>query len=404
MTTTRTVYLEESRTPIYRRIAHALGVELTRSGLEVMLVKPDGFNSVSFQQFLLKQSGAAYVTNAASNIIQSKQPGKDEYFFENFPGKMVFLHQDAILGGLNLLSGISKLQAWQRVAERSAHLCIEADNIGDLASVGIHHARLVPHASEVPATEPSLDGFEYGASFVGHAVPSMYYQPTGNSPRFRQLMDDAVQARRQDFAAKLEPSVKAYSEQALDGLGDANDQAVLRVAQAQWLRNQITGQSMPLRGWVFEQCGIAPLDIFGGDPAYLHGVARNLQVERPGVRYHPAVYEPADVQRVFNKSKVSINVSSLQFDHAVVNRFHDVIMSGGLCLTDARDGLPELTSAHADLSYRTLDELRDRAEYFSKPENAKARAAVIKQVQQDVARNSGYAILAREIAQSLNEL
>ena len=401
---TRTVYIEESRTPIYRRIAHALGAELTRCGLEVLLVKPDGFNSLSFEQFLLNQGDAAYVSNASSNIIQSKQPGKDEYFFENFPGKLIFLHQDAILGGINLLSGISKLQAWQRVAQRSAHLCIEADNVVDLASVGIHHAKVVPHASEVPATEPSLDGFEYGASFVGHAVPSMYYAPTSHSQRFRQLMDDLVQARRRDFAAPLEPSVKAYADQALDGLGDENDQAILRVAQAQWLRNQITGQSMPLRGWVFEQCGIAPLDIFGGDPAYLHGVARNLQVERPGVSYHPAAYEAADVQRVFNKSKVSINVSSLQFDHAVVNRFHDVIMSGGLCLTDARSGLSDLTSAHADLSYRTLDDLRDRTEYFSRPENARARAALIKQVQQDVARNSGYPVLAQFILKSLKEL
>lgn len=402
--TTRTVYIEESRTPIYRRIAHALGAELSRCGLEVMVVKPDGFNSLTFQQFLLKQGGAAYVSNAAGNIIQSKQPGKDEYFFENFPGKMIFLHQDAILGGINLLSGISKLQAWKRVAERSAHLCIEADNVQDLASVGITRAEVVPHASEVPATEPSLDGFDHGATFVGHAVPSIYYQPTGDSQRFRQLVDGAVQARRQDFGTPLEPSVKAYADQALDGLGDANDQAVLRVAQAQWLRNQITGQTMPLRGWVFEQCDIAPLDIFGGDPAYLHNVARNLQVQRAGVGYHPAVYEPADVQRVFNKSKVSINISSLQFDHAVVNRFHDVIMSGGLCLTDARSGLADLTSSHEDLSYRTLDDLKDRTEYFSKPENARARAALIKAVQKDVAQNSGYALLAQLIVKNLNAL
>ncbi len=403
---TRTVYIELSKTPIYRRIAQALGAELVRHGLEVMAVKPEGFNSTTFHQFVTQQGGdrAVYVSSASSNAIQSKQQESDTFFFEHFPGKLVFLHQDAILGGLDLLSGISKLQAWRRVAARAAHLCIEADNISDLASVGIGNARLVPHASEIAAAEPAVDGFAYGTSFVGHAVPSMHYAVTGSSQRYRALIDGAVQARRTDFASPLEPRMKAYADQAIDGLGTPFDQAVLRVAQAQWLRNEITGQTLPLRGWVFEHCGIASMDIFGGDPAYLHGIARQLQVDRPGMRYHPAVYEPAEVQAVFNRSRVNLNISSLQFDHAVVNRFHDVILSGGLCLTDARSGLPALTSAHAELSFRTLDELRDRAAYFSRPENARQRALLVKAVQQDVARNSGYPVLARAIVEALDGL
>lgn len=146
------------------------------------------------------------------------------------------------------------------------------------------------------------------------------------------------------------------------------------------------------------------MTIFGGDPAYLHSVARDLQIDRPGVNYHPAVYEPNEVQRIFRQSKININVSSMQFDYAVVNRFHDVIMSGGLCLTDARSGLADLTSSHEDVSFRTLDELRDRAEYFSRPENAQQRALLIKSIQKDIANNSGYPLLAKTIISTLQEL
>ena len=45
-------FLEESPTPIYARIARALGQELARRGHEVMLVKPAGFNTTTFPEFL----------------------------------------------------------------------------------------------------------------------------------------------------------------------------------------------------------------------------------------------------------------------------------------------------------------------------------------------------------------
>ncbi|MDB5895119.1 MAG: hypothetical protein JWQ88_2650 [Rhodoferax sp.] len=400
----KTIYIEDSRTPIYRRIAQSLGTELLRRGFEVLLIKPDGFNSASFHEFLQGQGGAAYVSNASSNAIQARRPDSGAFFFESFPGRLIFLHQDAILGGMGLLNGIGKLQAWQRVAMRSAHLCIEADNVADLQAVGIENAQLVGHASETLPAEPSLQAFDFEASFVGHVVPAGHYPPSGASPRFQALIAAALEARRKDLGCAIEPLVKAYAEQALDGLGTADDQAVLRVAHAQWLRNEITGQTLPFRGWAFEQCGIERLAIFGGDPAYLHNVARNLRVERPGVAYHPAVYEPQDVQRVFNRSRVNINISSLQFDHAVVNRVHDVFMAGGLCLTYARDGLAQLTAAHAEISFRTLGELRDRAAYFTRPAAAAERAALIRRVQQDILHNAGYPLLTQSIAEALSRL
>ena len=50
----RTVFIEESRTPIYRRIAQALGAELVRNGLQGLMIKPDGFNASSFHEFVSK--------------------------------------------------------------------------------------------------------------------------------------------------------------------------------------------------------------------------------------------------------------------------------------------------------------------------------------------------------------
>ncbi len=402
----RTVYIELSPTPIYRRIAQALGAELMRQGVEVLAVKPEGFDSNSFARFIGQAGGAgvAYVSSALSNTIQLRRPGTDTYYFEGFAGPVIFVHQDAILGGLDVLAGISRLQAWRRISARSAHLCIEADNVADLASVGITHTQRVAHASETVATEPLRDGFAHAASFVGHAVPSGSHVPDTDSLQLQQLLADAMRARREDFSTPLEPMVKAYADRALEGLGTVADQAVLRVAQAQWLRSRITSLTLPLRGWMFEHCGLDALDIFGGDPAYLHGIDRQLQVERPGVFYHPAEYAPEGLQRIYQRSRVSLNLSSLQFDYAVVNRFHDVFMSGGLCLTDSRSGLAELTSLHAEVSYRTVEELHERALHFARPEHARERALLIEAIQQDVARHSGYEQLVRAIVRALQGL
>lgn len=398
----RTVFIEESRTPIYRRIAQALGAELVRNGLQVLMIKPDGFNASSFHEFVSKQSEAVYISNSVNNAIQQKVPGQERYFFEQFPGKVIFLHQDAILGGADVMTGISKLQAWQRVAQRTAHLCIEPDNVVDLRGLGIE-AKVVPHATEIVATEPRLTDFEYEASFVGHVVPSAY-MPTFSDQRVQSLVDGAVNGRKTDLSFRIEPLVRTCSDTALVGLGTAADQATLKVAVAQWLRSQISSQGMPFRGWLFENCDIGPLTVFGGDPAYLHRIERNLSIERPGISYRPAAYELQDIKSVFNNSKISINLSSMQFDHAVVNRFHDVTMSGGLCLTDARSGLAELTSAHEDVSYTTLQELRDRAHYFSKQENAAQRALLIERIQKDIAKNSGYDLLVKAILSTLNAM
>lgn len=397
------VYLEDSNTPIYRRIVRALGAELTRCGMEVLLVNPDGFDNSTFHQFISQAGESVYISNRSDNAILEKLSGTEIFFFEIFPGKLIFLHQDTFLGDSSLLECISKLRAWKRVDKRAVHLCIEPDNVADLASVGITRATVVNHATEIEPAEPRIDNFEYGASFVGHVIPSTY-MAMENEQRIQDLGTEAIQLRCSDFSRPLEPLVKAYSDATLSGLGNQDDQAILQVACRQWLRNEITGLTLPLRGWMFENCGIQPLTIFGGDPAYINGVVRNLQVERTGVDYHPAVYDAKEVQHLYNKSWVSINISSLQFDHAVVNRFHDIIMSGGLCLTDARSGLKELTSAHAEVSWRTLDELRERTDYYSRPENAQQRAKLIKAIQKDIACNSGYPMLAQAIIGAINAL
>ncbi|MDP4299681.1 glycosyltransferase family protein [Leptothrix discophora] len=388
-------FLEESPTPIYARIARALGQELARRGHEVMLVKPAGFSTTTFPEFLRGQPQAVYLSTAGSNVIQQRADARAGHFFEDFPGRLIFLHQDALLGGLSFEAAQSRLRAWQRVADRSAHLCIEPDSVTALAAVGIERAAWVPHASEFAPTPPLDTGdCRHGASFVGHALP-WSYQPRMASASLEQLLAGLLEQRSAQLDTPLHPALLPWVDRSLaafSGMPDASDVGVSRQAYVHWLRGQCNLRTMAFRGRLLEQAaeaGMTDVTVYGGDPAYLHRVDRQATLGH-GIRHEPPVYDDATVHGIYRSSACSINISSLQFDHAVVNRVHDVFMAGGLCLTDRRPGLPELTREHAAISYATPDELHDRVRHFSNPRHATQRRLLIEAVQRDVMAHSGY--------------
>lgn len=394
------VVVENSRTPIYNRIAIALGREFAAQGAQVSIINAPDLSNQDYADFLATVGDAVYVTNASSNLINQCPVGREEFFFERFQGRLVFLHQDTLLGGLGVLEGVAKLMAWVRTAHRSVHLCIEPSCITALQQLGIAHAHWVPHASETPVANPQTSDFAFDASFVGHVMPSRH-QARHHVPRLQQFIDACLDLRRHDFSQPLHDKVQAYVDEAHAGMGTPVDRTLLGISQQEWVRTQISLQTMTERGWLLENAALPKLDIFGGDPAYLHGVVRREALQVAGVRTHAPVYDPVEIQRVFRSSRVNINYSSLQFDHAVVNRFHDITMAGGLCLTDARSGLAELTDRHEDISFRNVDELRDKVAYFSKPANMKKRVLLIKQIQADVINRSGYSILVDRVMNAL---
>lgn len=398
-------FLEGSATAIYDRIARAMGRELARRGKEVMLIQPAAFHVQGFQDFLRSRAtDDVYVSMTGANLVQRRPEGAAEFFFELFRGPIVFVHQDAILGGIDFDTALARLQAYKRVAHRAWHLCIEPDTVAALQAAGIEGAGWVPHASEFAPAEP-LDtaACAHAASFVGHVLPSAV-QPRAGSAGVNALMEAALHLRREHLGAPVQPLLQRFADRAGEAFGPGVETAALRVAHVHWLRSQFTTHTMPFRGWVLEQADLPDLTVFGGDPAYLHRVDRCLTLPSPGVTHRPAVYDPAEVQALFRRSACSVNISSLQFDHAVVNRVHDVFMAGGLCLTDALGGVATLTREHAEISFRSPEELRERAAYFADPRNSARRTALIRAVQQDLLAHTGYGPIGERVLEALQRL
>jgi hypothetical protein len=396
-----TAYLEDSGTPIFARIAKALGTQLAAAGLNALLIKPSGFDQASYLAYL-RSLGAdtVYISNAQRNIIQHRLPGKPTHYFEHFAGRLVFLHQDSILSSHEFAAGLSLFQAWQRIAGRSLHLCIEPSSVQTLQAAGISNVHLVPHASEIVPAVPPGEGFAQALSFVGHVLPSEYHQSSG-SASVDALVQRLFERRQADFSASLQAELERFTASALEGLASEAENTVFRQVYAMWLRRELKLQSMRFRGWVFEAAELESVDIVGGDPGYIVGVDRSLRIEREHLRYRAPEYELTALNRIYSSSLVSLNITSLQFDHAVVNRFHDVFLAGGLCLTDRREGLAGLTGHHAELSFASLPEMEERVRYWSRPDKRRERALLIAAVQQEIVAKSGYPRLVQEIRRFL---
>jgi Glycosyl transferases group 1 len=387
------ILVEDSATPIYRRIVGALRAALEAQGARVELVRPvaGAGGAKELLSLLERRAQAVYLTTNDLNAIQQRVPGSGEYFFERFDGRLVFLHQDSVLSSIRDEPELTqRLAAFTRVAARSAHLCIEADNVPLLRALGIARAQRVPHASELKAQAPLAEGLEHDLSFVGHVLPWSAVRLTADTA-LDQRLQGLIERRRTDFTLALGPHF-AVAAAALP-----HPDLLREVARTLWQRSLVNAVSTLFRGAVIGAAELPGLTVFGGDPAYLHGQSATRTLAGAAVTHRPPVYDVGELARVYRASAVSLNISSPQFDYAVPNRFHDVVMSGGLCLTDRRSGLSDLTDLHEQVSYRTLEELRDKAAYFAHPGNRARRAELVRALQRDVAERSGYAALAAHV-------
>ena len=102
------------------------------------------------------------------------------------------------------------------------------------------------------------------------------------------------------------------------------------------------------------------------------------------ITYHKPVFERDQVIDIFSTSKINVNITSLQFDTAVINRVMDCAAAGGFILTDRKDQLYELTSVADEISYRTIDELNYKIDYFMQPEHQKYREEIRRQLRREL--------------------
>ena len=402
----RTFLLETSRTPIYQRIIDSFRAAFVNLGHPVMLIEPGSFERDQDYLAYVNHQAADYhlITNPLGRISKYIEP-LNAFAFESIDLPLIFIHHDSCFSHLTDLRKIEQLiQAYCRTQARSIHFCLEYSNFLDLRSLGIeqvYSSRIQPPKAvgRQPLNQPSA--YDHEVSFVGHVLPGLG-SDLEEIPCSHRLRADFWQ-RLVKFDYCIEPSAIAFAEQIKPQMPLQQPTAVAQLAAKSFYLALMHVHSQHFRGEVLRRVD-AKLDIIGGDPSYLHGLAANQQIQQPNITYYPATTNYAETRDLYARSKINLNITSLQFDQAVINRVIDVAAAGGFVLTDWKADLMKLTSVAEQISYRSLEELNSKINYYLHPSHESERLEIITVLRQDIQQHCSYAAVVDLILSKLDPM
>jgi hypothetical protein len=263
---------------------------------------------------------------------------------------------------------------------------LETSNIALLKSEGIKNAHKIVHASEFKPIETS--DYKYQVSFVGHLMAGLKDYPTESLAYPHHLLSLAW-ARLSSSEAPMQPRLAALSEQIWKQQA-AQDGSVSANAIQQSLVANLNKLSSAYRGELLSKIEKTDVTIVGGDLSYGSIDHPLMKLDRPNVKYIPATHDYSQTATIYNQSRVNINISSLQFDTAVNNRIIDIILSGGMVLTDKRAELCNLTSRSTDITFDSPEELSNKIEIASRCPTSKTTIELKKDLLTDAKANHTY--------------
>jgi predicted O-linked N-acetylglucosamine transferase (SPINDLY family) len=366
------VALEKSLNLIYDRIVEELATGFRNCGHECIVIDLAVVTTKAELLVLYNQCDWAIVTNG-SGYLSLKWPHL--HLFEEITSKVVFLHHDAPFNTRGLSDIQEKLDAFVRIKDRSVHFTIEKSDAEDFRMLGMI-AHTISHINTLGPVKP---GNEHvclrDVAFIGHVVP-----PIWSPVLFGTEHDTDYYNSYLSRAAKLDHRIKdEYKELVTTDFQNKVPTTVEIALKMQYIQHAHL-YSQPHRGAVLEKvCGHG-VHIYGGDPSWLHGIEQYRFLSNANITYHKPVFEREQVINLFSTTRINVNITSLQFDTAVINRVMDCAASGGFILTDRKEQLYELTSVADEISCGTIEELNSKIDYFMKPEHQKQREEISRQM------------------------
>jgi len=370
-------------------------VALEEAGCAVTWLRPSehkGYNEI--MRFLSSKSFDYCLITNSFGILSVYLDNIDRFVFEFFSSGLIFLHHDNIFSMYTDRGMIEKkVLAFQRVGSRGKHFCIEPYNVNDLKKAGIEDAYVFHHASEFIPSEKPPKKYKSDVSFVGHVLPNDY--DPGGGEFVRNLLLSCFRARVESADSKVEKYADIFATHAGKGIDSSNAGIILKY----WFISAIHTSSQQFRGEIISNIAGYRIDIVGGDPAYIHGKSTNKKINKKSLRYFPPIPDYNDVQYLYRSSRINLNITSLQFDDAVINRVVDVCASGGFVLTDSKSELNKLTTFSEEISYCNAGELNAKIEYYLAHENE--RIEIAREISEEIKRKCSYAGVVKQILESL---
>ena len=285
---------------------------------------------------------------------------------------------------------------YKKNAEKSYHFCIEYSNFIDLKSLGLKNSYSINHASELSLIN-SPQKYHHDVSFVGHILPGITKQ-LDDLP-YSHLLRADIWNRINDLSKNLEQSainfvIKKKGEflSSLDCL-----------SSKYYYLSLLHFHSQLFRGEIIKRINSnIKIDIIGGDPAYLHGSQKQSKIKQKNIKYFLPLNDYRLVKNVYAASKINLNITSLQFDNAIINRVIDIAAVGGFLLTDWKPELKNLTEVSQEISYRSIEELNHKIRYYLDPSHEQERLDIAKVLHKNIMEKCSYPTVIEYILQKIN--
>jgi hypothetical protein len=235
--------------------------------------------------------------------------------------------------------------------------------------------------------------------FIGHVHPGFDWN--NQPPELASDLQADLRRRLQRFDHPIEPGALAYAQRCCGPEASALQQ----LAAKAFYRSLVHRHSLEFRGEVLQRLGNRPLDLYGPEAERLCASwPAPAPIPAPAVglrRGHPATTSVAASAAVYRSSLISLNITALQFDQAVGNRVLDVAAAGGFPLTDWKAELGAITGVAEAISYRSLEELHHKIDYYRHLDHRSERLEIATTLQREVRQRGDYAALAERIGAAL---
>ena len=109
----------------------------------------------------------------------------------------------------------------------------------------------------------------------------------------------------------------------------------------------------------------------------IHLYTRESEYVPDGVRRFPAVDAGTEVLKVYYSSKINLNITLRSIVSGVPARVFDIMSVGGFVMSNWQEEIPELFVEDKEIvTYKTPEELIDKADYYLRHENERIRIGV----------------------------
>jgi hypothetical protein len=363
--------VETSPVPIYQRHATAIAETLIQHGHTVHFIDATPFSNSDYINTINGIEYDYYISTNELNKLQAYSNDIECFIFEKIAGKFIFVHHDNLCSCINDIDLIhKKLNAFSNHAIRSFHFCIENRNIKLLNSLSISQAYKIHHVTEfnMPVRH---DNFEYGISFIGHLMTTTKLYPIETIDYGRLAMATAWNKLNQLNFNIENFFFNNFEINPLLAKQLGKEKIYPKEVYFYHFISSLNKLSSAFRGDIFSNIKSHHIEIIGGDLSYGRISDPLLKFNVPNIKYHNATTNYADTKLIYNKTKISLNISSLQFDNALNPRVFDVFASGGFLITDRLPDLAEIFQDSDEISFNSVEELQFKLDYFSQNENHK---------------------------------